>query len=212
MPQDSVRQRVGIFGGSFDPIHVGHLLLAEHCREYLGLSQVRFVPAQVSPLKTAMPPTAAKLRVEMTRLAISGNPAFVVDERETRRKGASYTVDTLVELSQEQPDDELVFLMGADSLNDFDRWRSPEQIVKLANIAVVARGGQAPPELAILQRYLDEAGLDRDAKDAIVPAPQIEISSSEIRRRVAEERSIRYQVHPSTSAFIQANRLYTGQN
>ncbi|HBE70058.1 MAG TPA: nicotinate (nicotinamide) nucleotide adenylyltransferase [Planctomycetaceae bacterium] len=208
MPQNTVRQRVGIFGGSFDPIHVGHLLLAEHCREYLGLSQVRFVPAQVSPLKAEITPTPAKLRVEMTRLAISGHPSFVVDERETRRQGVSYTVDTLVELSQELPECELVFLMGADSLNDFDRWRAPEQIVKLARIAVVARGGGAAPKMSILQRYLDEASLGMNADDAIIPAPQIEISSSEIRRRVAENRSIRYQVHPSTLAFIKANQLY----
>lgn len=206
MSQSSSRQREGIFGGTFDPIHVGHLMLAEYCREQLQLDQVRFVPAAISPLKVGQEPVPAKVRLEMVKLAISGNPHFAVDDREIRRGGTSYTVDTLRELSAELPDSDLVFLMGADSLADLDKWREPAEICRLAEIAVVARGGHAPPDVSMLQTYLPDSS--EDAIKCILRMPQVEISSSDIRSRIASGRSTRYLLHSTTTALISSGGLY----
>ncbi|GAB5403792.1 MAG: nicotinate (nicotinamide) nucleotide adenylyltransferase [Aureliella sp.] len=206
MSESSTRQRVGILGGTFDPIHVGHLILAEYCREHLRLDQVRFIPAAISPLKIGQEPVPPKVRLEMVKLAISGNPHFAVDDREVRRGGTSYTVDTLGELAAEMPDSSLVFLMGADSLADLDKWREPAEICRLAEIAVVRRGGQPMPDVAKLASYLpNSAG---DASECVVDMPQVEISSSDIRSRVASGRSLRYLLHPTTAALIASGELY----
>ncbi len=206
MSQSSSRQREGIFGGTFDPIHVGHLMLAEYCREQLRLDRVRFVPAAISPLKVGQEPVPPKVRLEMVKLAISGNPHFVVDDREVRRGGTSYTVDTLREVAGELPDSDLVFLMGADSLADLDKWREPAEICSLAEIAVVCRGGHPLPNVAILEKYLPASS--KDARECMVPMPQVEISSSDIRSRIASGRSVRYLLHSTTSALIISGGLY----
>lgn len=209
MLESSGRQRVGVFGGTFDPIHVGHLILAEFCREQLRLDALRFVPAAMSPLKVGQEAVAPKVRLEMVQLAISGNPHFQVDDREIRRGGTSYTVDTLHEISAELPEADLVFLMGADSLGDLDKWRKPEEICQLAEIAVVARGGHAKPDTTILARYLPAS---RRVDDCLIMMPQIEISSSDIRERIALGRSTRYLLHSTTSALIASQGLYLATN
>lgn len=207
MSETTVRQRVGIYGGSFDPIHLGHLLIAEFVREQLNLSEVRFVPAAVSPLKQTQQPTESKHRVEMIRLAIGGNANFKLDERELRRGGPSYTVDTLAELKAELPEADLVFLMGADSLADLHAWREPERICELAFLAIVARGGRPDPDLDKLQKYLPKEQAGR-AVEHLIRAPQLEISSTEIRERVRQGKSIRYQVTAAVEAYIAAAELY----
>ncbi len=199
--------RIGVYGGSFDPIHLGHLLIAEIAREQLNLSEVRFLPAALSPLKQDQKPTEAKHRVEMMRLAIGGNSYFKLDERELRRGGTSYTVDTLAELKAEQAGAELLFLMGADSLADFHAWREPARICELAFVAVVARGGRPAPDLDQLRRYLPKThSVNVDAH--LVSVPQVEISSTEIRARVRNGKSIRYQVPAAVEAYIAAANLY----
>jgi nicotinate-nucleotide adenylyltransferase len=216
MSQSEKRQRLGIFGGTFDPIHIGHLLLAEHAREALQLDRIRFIPAAISPLKLDQAPTANdKQRLEMIRLAISGNPFFEVDDRELRRGGTSYTVDTLSEISRETPELELVFLMGGDSLADFHAWREPQRICQLAFVVVLARGGAATPDMNLLRPYLDNqhAGEANDRKllQHVVSMPQVEISSSDIRQRIAGGRSTRYQLHPAVEAYIDSERLYADE-
>jgi nicotinate-nucleotide adenylyltransferase len=135
--------RLGIYGGTFDPVHYGHLLLAETCREQLKLDEVRFVPAATPPHKTALRITDGHARADMLRLALSGYPEFVVDRRELKRKGASFTVDTLSEFAAEFPDAELFFLAGADSLRDLLTWREPERITQLATLVACNRPGPA---------------------------------------------------------------------
>lgn len=206
MLESSGRQRVGVFGGTFDPIHVGHLMLAEFCREQLQLDALRFVPAAVSPLKVGQEAVAPKVRLEMVQIAISGNPYFQVDDREIRRGGTSYTVDTLKEISAELPETDLVFLMGADSLDDLDKWRQPDEICRLAEIAVVGRGGHAKPDTTMLAKYLPAS---RSADECIVMMPQVEISSSDIRERIEAGRSTRYLLHSTTSAIITSQGLYS---
>ncbi len=207
MSETTVRQRVGIYGGSFDPIHFGHLLIAELVRERLNLDEIRFVPAAVSPLKLNQQPTDAKHRVDMIRLAIGGNVHFKLDERELQRGGPSFTVDTLAEIKAESPSSDLFFLMGADSLADFHAWREPQRICELAFVAIVARGGHATPDLAKIQTYLpkDQA---KQAAEHLVQVPQFEISSTEIRERVRHAMSIRYQVPAAVEVYIESAKLY----
>lgn len=144
--------RIGVFGGTFDPVHYGHLLAAETCREQLNLDVVRFIPAAISPHKTGVAVTDGHARADMLKLAVSGYPEFVVDRRELKRSGSSFTVDTLQEIATETPEDELIFLMGADSLRDFLTWKEPERIAQLATLAVCNRPGVAPiTEIQIIE-------------------------------------------------------------
>ncbi|MDA1232891.1 MAG: nicotinate-nucleotide adenylyltransferase, partial [Planctomycetota bacterium] len=133
--------RIGVFGGTFDPIHYGHLLLAETCRETLRLDQVRFIPAASPPHKQDHQISDGHARADMLQLAVSGYTEFVVDRRELKRKGPSFTVDTLTEFSTEFPDAELYFLVGADSLRDLLTWREPERITQLATLVACNRPG-----------------------------------------------------------------------
>ncbi|GIW98642.1 MAG: putative nicotinate-nucleotide adenylyltransferase [Pirellulaceae bacterium] len=206
MKRSPVRENVGFFGGSFDPIHWGHLVLAEHFLDVLGLDRVLFVPARQSPFKEERIPADAKDRVEMIRLSISGNPRFQLELRELRREGSSYTVDTLRELVAEHPDWCLHLLLGADAAIGFDRWKEPEAICQLARIHVARRGGHPPPDLSDLAPFLQQAG--QSAEASVVDVPQIEISSTDIRRRLREGRSIRYLVHPAVEAYLESHSLY----
>lgn len=210
MPSLNERPRVGVLGGTFDPIHLGHLLIAESAREHLGLEQVRFLPAAQSPLKTENAPRATdRQRAEMVQLAIQGNDAFSIDDRELQRGGTSFTVDTLREMHHAAPSTEWVFLMGADSLVDFHRWKEPAAICQLAFVVVLARGGQAPPDLSLLEPHLPEE--DRASRDDhLVPVKQVEISSSDLRQRLAQGRSVRYQLPAAVKAYIDAQQLYRG--
>jgi nicotinate-nucleotide adenylyltransferase len=201
------RQRIGILGGTFDPIHIGHLLIAEQAREHLQLDQIRFIPAAQAPHKQHLQPTAAQQRWQMVQLAIGGNACFTADDRELRRGGTSYTVDTLAELRQELPDASLFFLIGADSLEELHTWREPAKICEMAFIAVLARGGHQPPNMQLLSPYLPP-GQREQAAEHLIPMPQIEISSSHIRANIATGKSVRYQLHPAVEAYISTQGLY----
>jgi nicotinate-nucleotide adenylyltransferase len=190
--------RLGLYGGTFDPIHLGHLILAETCREACGLDQVWFVVAGAPPHKPGSRTDAAH-RLEMARLAVAGNPAFEVSEVETSRPGPHYSVETLEAIARDRPDDELFFLIGADSLVDLPHWREPEAILKLASLIVANRPGFEPPPIAV-------AGDARPIQHVTIPP--IGIASNEIRRKLLEGRSIRYQVPRAVEAYIDAHRLY----
>ncbi|MGB2960524.1 MAG: nicotinate-nucleotide adenylyltransferase [Bacteroidota bacterium] len=190
--------KLGIFGGTFDPPHMGHLIVAEHVREELGLDRVVFVPCSTPPHKQENEITAGHHRMEMVRLAIAGNPAFDDSDMELVRGGVSYTVETLLEFSKQHPDWELFFLVGMDNIGDFYTWLKPERILELSVIVVVKRPGyEFPGELAI--------------PDAVVcEVPDIEIGSRVIRERVREGRSIRHLVPDSVLDFIVDEKLYRG--
>ncbi len=207
MSDSPLRQRIGLFGGTFDPIHLGHLLIAEHAREYLQLDQVRFLPAATAPHKQHQRATDAKQRWEMVQLAVGGNPFFYADDRELRRGGTSYTVDTLREIKGELPQAELFFLMGADSLEELHTWREPKRICEMAFVAVVARGGRELPNMQLLKPYLPEEQ-HLQLEQHCVPMPQMEISSSDIRERIEAGKTVRYQLHPAVEAYINARGLY----
>jgi nicotinate-nucleotide adenylyltransferase len=194
--------RLGLFGGTFDPIHMGHLILAEACREACALDRVWFVVAGAPPHKPGDRTSVAD-RMEMVRIAIAGQPAFEVSDLETRRPGPHYSVETLEEVRRQRPEDELFFLIGADSLADLPQWRQPERIVALATVVVVDRPGIAT---GLTSRWPDLSPSSRPFR--MVTIPPIGIASNDLRRRVAEGRSIRYQVPRGVEAYIEAHGLY----
>ena len=197
--------RIGIFGGTFDPIHVGHLILAEQCREQCQLDEVWFVPAARPPHKLEATISDAKQRTEMLEFAISGNPRFRVSKIELERSGPSFTYLTLEQLKAEDASRELFLLIGADSVRDLPTWRNPEQIIELATVVAVNRGEQPPPDISHLGELTKSV-----AKPQLltVTMPAIDISATEIRQRVREGRSIRYQVPRAVEVHIHEQRLY----
>jgi nicotinate-nucleotide adenylyltransferase len=194
--------RLGLFGGTFDPIHLGHLILAEQCRESCGLDRVWFVVAGSPPHKQGER-TPVSLRLEMVRIAVAGHPAFEVCDLEARRPGPHYSIETLELVHRERPDDRLFFLIGADSLVDLPTWRDPSGIARLATIVVVNRPGIAEVDEASLPDFGPASH-----KLLSIPIPPIGIASHDLRRRVAEGRSIRYMVPRGVEAFIDNQNLY----
>lgn len=198
----AARMRLGLFGGTFDPIHMGHLVLAESCREACALEKVWFVVAGAPPHKKGER-TSVQDRLEMVRIAIAGNAAFEVSEIEARRPGPHYSVITLEQVHAERPKDALFFLIGADSLRDLPTWREPERIAALATIVVVDRPGIDP---AVLDDLPDFGPGTNPCQ--IVRVPPIGISSTDLRQRLAEGRGVRYQVPRGVEAYIRARGLY----
>ncbi len=190
--------RIGIFGGSFDPPHVGHLIIAEEARERLNLQKVFFVPAFIPPHKPNAARSNPEHRLQMTKLAIAGNDALEVSDIELRRKGISYTVDTLREFKQRFSKAELFLIVGADNLLDLDSWKSPDEIRELASLAVYRRRG-----------FDDSQKLKAMEKDIyFLQGTPLDFSSSEIRRRVANGKSLRYLVPEKVEQYILTHGLY----
>lgn len=181
--------RVGVFGGTFDPVHVGHLAIANAALEELGLDSVVFVPARRSPLKTEAPAASPEDRLRMLKAAVAAEPRFEVSTLELDREGPSYTIDTLEKLRGRG---ELSLILGSDAYADFARWREPERIRKLATIVLAARPGA--PNAPAGVRMLD--------------TPLMDISSRELRSRAARGRSLRYLVPEAALRYIEENRLY----
>ena len=199
--------RIGIFGGSFDPIHIGHLLLAELCCESLELDQVRFLVANVSPFKTDTQPANNKDRAEMVKLAIGGNPKFEIDTREIDRGGVSYTIDSVRSIDAEFLNSKLFLLMGADAIEDIANWREPRELFELATPCVISRGGVGEPQWEVLRPYIDALRLSEIMKAKVI-APQIEVSSYDLRDRIKQGKSVRYQIPSAVETFIREQRLY----
>ena len=188
--------RLGILGGSFDPPHVGHLLAASDAFEQLALDRLVFVPAANQPLKRGRAAASPAERLEMVRRLVDRDPRFAVDPVEIERDGLSYTVHTLTTFAERHPDAERFFLVGADTLASFARWREPERIVALARLTVVQRGEGA----------VDLAGIPGDP--LILRTRRVDVSSTEIRERVRNGQSIHGFVPDAVAAFIEAERLY----
>ena len=202
-----MNRRIGIFGGSFDPIHLGHLWIAEAAREQLSLDEVRFVPAATSPLKPNGPIVADADRMEMVRLAISGHPDFQLDDREMRRGEISYTVDTVAEMKEEEPAGEFVLIIGSDSLATFDRWREPGRLLDHVTLAVIQRAGDPAIDFSILKDLTTSERRDMIEKQVVI-MPLIEVSSTDLRSRIGGGKSIRYQVPAAVRSMIEAKGLY----
>lgn len=199
--------RIGLLGGTFDPIHYGHLLLAESCREQGRLDEVWFIPAAVPPHKQEQTLSTAADRVEMLKLAIGGHESFRISEIELHRGGVSYTVDTLETIHAERPADELFLLLGGNSLHDLPTWREPQRICELALPMTVGRPGAAEPDWNAIATFLSPERLTQ-LKAHHVEMPQVGISSRDLRRHTAEGRSIRYQVPRAVEQYIATAGLY----
>jgi nicotinate-nucleotide adenylyltransferase len=199
--------RVGIFGGTFDPIHTGHLLLAEQGREQGRLDEVWFVPAAHPPHKDEPTLTRFEQRVEMLALAVAGNPAFRVDELEKERPGPSYTADTLAELCRRHPSHEFFLLIGSDTLRDLPHWYQPARVLELASLLVMTRPGNVVMTAEELRAQLS-APASVPVRLQAIETPQIDISSRDLRRRAAAGRSLRYFLPRAVECYIHEKRLY----
>jgi len=191
----STPRRIGVLGGTFDPLHLGHLAAASEVHHALGLDLVLLVPTHAQPLKP--PPVASAAdRLEMCRLAVADDPRLDVDDCDLVRGGPTYTVDTLTDLAARYPGAELTFIAGADALATLDQWRDVERLRTLARFVGVTRPGYATPAMA--------DGIP------VVTVPSVAVSSTEVRRRVHEGAPIRYLVAQGVVRYIERQRLYLG--
>ena len=197
--------RLGIFGGTFDPPHVGHLLAASDVFEQLALDRLLFVPAAIQPLKARRTTAPANHRLAMVRLTTGGDARFGVDSVELDREGLSYTVDTLREFARQLPSAELFFLVGADVLSTFAQWRDPYTVLELATLAVMTRRADDGT-----QGLDDTIGLDAELARRItrVATRRFDISSTEIRERVLAGRPIHGFVTDAVAGYISSHGLY----
>lgn len=200
-------KRVGVFGGSFDPVHWGHLLIAETARESLKLDHIRWIPASTSPLKRNGPVASDADRLAMLRLAIGDAEAHVIDPCELERGDVSYTADTLDDLRRRLPGADLFLIIGSDSLATWPRWHAPERIAELATVAVVRRGGEPPIDFSPMDGFATPERID-GARNHVIPMPMVELSSTELRTRIADSRSIRFRTPPAVERHIKTQRIY----
>ena len=209
------KRAIGVFGGTFDPVHNGHLRIALDALEALHLDHVRLIPLSQA-VHREQPTTPAALRLEMLQAATAGRADLVVDERELRRDGPSYTIDTLRSLRADLPGRALCLLLGGDAFNGFASWRDPSGILELANIAILERPGEQGPEDAAARQIFEHR---RVGRLGTAPAGQIveclvtqlDIASSDIRQRLAAGRSADFLVPERVLSVIKAHRLYPGQ-
>ena len=199
------RKRIGILGGTFNPIHIGHLLIARDAMEQMALDRVKFIPSARPPHKAVEALASERDRIHMIKLAIRGNERFEVDDIEIRRGGISYSVDTLTELRRRDPKSDIFFIIGADSLRELHLWREAQRVVRLCTFVTVPRPGfEARP---VVDRRLDAASRKR-LRQYVLRGHSCDIASREIRSRVASGRSIRYLVPDAVTEYIRRRKLY----
>ena len=185
---------IGLFGGSFDPVHHGHLIVGQVAREKLGLQELRFLPARQQPFKQGRHQTSPEHRAAMLSLAVADTPGFGIERTELDRAGPSYTVHTLQELRQREAGSELVLLLGADAAAELPAWREADRIPQLARVVVFARPGSPVPASPWIAQ--------------IIEVPAVDISATEVRRRVSRGQPIRYWVPDAVADYIARHRLY----
>ncbi len=205
--KEAKKTAIGILGGSFDPVHLGHLWMAEAALEQLPIEHVRWIPVATSPLKQHGPVATNEQRLTMLKLALSGCSKHVIDTHELDREGISYTVDTIEYLRQVFADRRLYLIMGADSLASLAAWKSPQRLLQLCTLAVLSRAGQPPLNYEVMVGLASPEKI-AECQAAEISMPQIEISSSDLRARVAQSRSIRFRVPHPVEAHIRHAALY----
>jgi nicotinate-nucleotide adenylyltransferase len=206
-PARIVAGRIGVLGGTFDPIHFGHLAIAEAARQELACERIVFVPARTPPHRPDRPIAAAGDRAAMVERAIAANPSFEMSRLELDRDGPSYTIDTLKALGTSTPD--LWFIVSAEAFAGFLDWHEPGRILEACRLAVLPRDGHPPPDLEPIRTALGDAAVERIAA---IDGPRIRLSATEIRRRAASGRSVRYLVPDAVATYIEDHRLYRSRN
>lgn len=199
------KEKVGIMGGTFNPVHNGHLLLAETAREALSLDRILFMPSGNSYMKESSQILTGDTRAQMVRLALVGNPYFIFSDLELTRKGPTYTCDTLASLKVENPQTQYYFILGEDNLLTLKYWKNPAFIFKNCVIAGAIRASEDGSRISEAANLLKR---EYQADIRILPERRIDISSSEIRKRLKSEQSIRYMVPERVFDYIMKNRLY----
>jgi nicotinate-nucleotide adenylyltransferase len=195
---------IGVLGGTFDPIHIGHLAVAEEAREALGLERILFMPAAVPPHKTDRSITPAEHRAEMVARAIADHPAFELSTIELGRDGPSYTVDTIEALVRDHGVREPVLILSVEEFRAFHTWRSPDRILELARLAVAPRGGFPDASAESFEVHLP----GRSDRVEFLAGPRLGLSATELRARAAAGRSLRYLVPDAVAAYIGDHALY----
>lgn len=193
--------RIGIMGGTFDPVHNAHLLIAETAREQYDLDKIIFMTGGDPPHKSCG--TDASKRFCMTRLAIADNEYFTDDDYEIKKNGKSYTVETLMYLREKSPEDKLFFIIGEDSLDDIGAWREPRKILEMATVLVFPRTTRGT-----LREKIGRAKRVFDGEIMMIDSPIIDISSTDIRERIKKGKSVRYMMPDSVREYIKENGLY----
>lgn len=199
--------RIGVFGGSFDPVHYGHLLLAEQCREQAELDRVLFLPSAISPFKEQGPEASDKDRLQMLALALAGHTPFEVSPLEIERGGISYTADTLQALAEQYADSQLFLLIGSDTLGGLPQWKEPSTVCSLALPLVVERPGSGPVDFDILSQWVSPERMAQIRQQALVTRP-VDISSRDIRWRTGQSKSTRYMLPRAVEKYIETKKLY----
>ena len=198
-------KKIGIMGGTFDPVHNGHLLIAENAYEQLALDEVRFIPTGKSPHKQGKQITDGFHRLEMVKLAIADHPAFVADDTELRSEELSYSYITLQKLCKSSPDDAFFFIMGGDSLRDFKTWYHPEIICSCATLVAAIRDDCDYEHLIVYAKELEQL---YSARVRLIRTPNLSVASSDLRSRVYTGKTIRYQVPEMVRTYIRDHQLY----
>lgn len=196
---------VGIMGGTFDPIHMGHLAAAEGARHLVGLDQVVFMPNRQPPHKAGRPVTLAEHRAAMVRLAIAGNPAFAFSDLELRREGPSYTLHTVQAVLAQHPDWRLAFLAGMDSLVDLTTWYEYRTLLGLIDMVIFTRPGYSEAQR---DAALAALGTELTGRIRLIEVPGVAVSSTQLRERARAGYPLRYLVPDAVDSYIQQNRLY----
>jgi nicotinate-nucleotide adenylyltransferase len=204
---EETTERIGVFGGSFDPVHIGHLIIAQDAVEQLELDRLIFVPAAISPHKQHCTPVDGRHRLRMLELATENNLRFEVSDIELQRGGLSYTFDTIQHLQSDHPAADLFFIVGLDSLADLHHWRNADELLECCTVVPFGRGGEDPDEIAA------KSGLSNVWKtrllNRLIRIHEIEVSASEIRMRIAEGLSIQTLVPSVVEMYIAEHNLYT---
>lgn len=198
--------KIGVFGGTFDPVHVGHLILAERCREEAGLDQVWFLPSYAPPHKQGQAITRFELRCDMLALALTGQPAFRVEPIEKELPPPSYTARTLAELHERHPEHTFALIIGGDSLYDLPTWYEPGRVLAQAELVAVPRPGAVLPSAAEVSVKVGVP--PEQVRLTVVDCPQVDVSSRDIRQRVGMGKSVRFLVPRAVEEYVRERKLY----
>jgi nicotinate-nucleotide adenylyltransferase len=200
-------KNIGIFGGTFNPIHVGHLIVAQEVADSMELDKIIFIPTGDPPHKNKQELAVAEHRYEMVRLAIKGNEKFDLSDIEIKRSGKTYTFDTLVELNKKYKDHNFYFIIGFDTLKDIDSWKKIDEVFKISKFIVVNRGNLRSE----MEDEINDKKLKYEADIKLVTIPDIQISSTDIRKKIKSGKSIKYLVLDDVYNYIMKNKLYRGE-
>ncbi len=206
MQRKVIMNKIGIMGGTFNPIHHGHLFLAENAYEQAGLDKVLFMPLKNPPHKTIPNNITDQHRIDMVKLAIENNPHFELSDIELKREGMTYTADTLTYLKEKHPEDEYYFIVGTDSLFYMQDWMQPQVIFDLSTVVTAGRDNADEERISKHIEYLEKTF---HARIIHIKMPMIDISSEEIRKRLTTGRTVRYYISDVVIEYIKNNKLYT---